>query len=221
MAAQEQAVPNTVQPNISLPSPRAQVKVTVERGEAQGETQGDTQSPVLAEPIPPELPGMAETAPAATAAVLVLLTVAIALAGWYLPAGTNWLVVLALIAIFFLMTGKAITGRTFGILINERKLMSLSRFQLIVWTGLIVSGFFVMALERIHSGAVAQPLAIGIDWQIWALLGISTASFVGTPLLNTNKKSKEPDRRTELLERTAERFKERPAEVDRNREGIL
>jgi hypothetical protein len=187
-----------VQPNIPLPNPRAQVKVTVERGEAEGETQGDTPGPGHAETIPPELPGMAETAPVATAAVLVLLTVAIALAGWYLPAGTNWLVVLALIAIFFLMTGKAITGRTLGILINERKLMSLSRFQLIVWTGLIVSGFFVIALERIHSGAVAQPLAIGIDWQIWALLGISTASFVGTPLLNTNKKNKEPERKTEL-----------------------
>src|SRR6266404_4976771 len=199
MAAQEQAVPNTVQPNIPLPNPRAQVKVTVERGEVQGDTQG----PVRAEPIPPELPGMAETAPAATAAVLVLLTVAIALAGWHLPAGTNWLVVLALIVIFFLATGKAITGRALGILINERKLMSLSRFQLVVWTGLIVSGFFVIALERIHSGAVAQPLAIGIDWQIWALLGISTASFVGTPLLNSSKKSKEPERTAELVERAA------------------
>jgi len=224
MPAQEQAVPNTAPTGIPL-SPRPEVKVTVERGEAQSETQGETQSSVQglvhAEPIPPDLPTMAETAPAATAAVLILLTVGIALAGWYLPAGTNWLAVLALIAVFFLITGKAITGRTLGILINERKLMSLSRFQLVVWTGLIVSGFFVLALERIHSGAVAQPLAIGIDWQIWALLGISTASFVGTPLLNTNKKSKEPERKTELVERTARRFKERPAEVDRNREGIL
>src|SRR5213079_1270563 len=140
MAAQEQAVPNTAPPGIPL-SPRPEVKVTVERGEAQSESQSSVQSLVHAEPIPPDLPTMAETAPAATAAVLILLTVGIALAGWYLPAGTNWLAVLALIAAFFLITGKAITGRTLGILINERKLMSLSRFQLVVWTGLIVSGF--------------------------------------------------------------------------------
>jgi hypothetical protein len=114
-----------------------------------------------------------------------------------------------------------ITGRVLGIFINERKLMSLSRFQLVVWTGLIVSGFFVIALERIHSGAAAQPLAIGIDWQIWALLGISTASFVGTPLLNSNKKGKEPDRKDELVTKAATRFQEHPDDVERNRQGIL
>jgi hypothetical protein len=129
--------------------------------------------------------------------------------------------VLALIAIFFLITGKVITGRVLGVFINERKLMSLSRFQLVVWTGLIVSGFFVIALERIHSGAAAQPLAIGIDWQIWALLGISAASFVGTPLLNSNKKSKEPDRKDELVTKAATRFQEHPDDVERNRQGIL
>jgi hypothetical protein len=129
--------------------------------------------------------------------------------------------VLALIAIFFLITGKVITGRVLGIFINERKLMSLSRFQLVVWTGLIVSGFFVIALERIHSGAAAQPLAIGIDWQIWALLGISTASFVGTPLLNSNKKGEEPDRKDELVTKAATRFQEHPDDVERNRQGIL
>src|SRR6185369_15335949 len=55
-------------------------------------------------------------------------------------------------------------------------------------------------------------------------LGIAGNQYrilVGTPLLNTNKKSKEPERKTEMVERTARRFKERPAEVDRNREGIL
>jgi hypothetical protein len=217
MAAQEQTVSNTAQPGITVPVPpaekRAEVNVTFERRGAQG--------PVRGEPIPPELPGIAERAPVATGGALVLLIVAIAVAGWYLPAGTNWLVVLSLIAVFFLITGKAITGRALGAFINERKLMSLSRFQLVVWTGLIVSGFFVIALERIHSGVAAQPLAIGIDWQIWALLGISTASFVGTPLLNSNKKSKEPEPKAGLVEKAATRFDEHVDDVERNREGIL
>jgi hypothetical protein len=211
MAMQEQAVPDAALPIITVPptsaEKRPEITVAVEHGDA--------------EPIPPEFPGIAERSPVATAGLLVLLTVAIAVAGWYLPAGTNWLVVLALIAIFFLITGKAITGRALGILINERKLMSLSRFQLVVWTGLIVSGFFVIALERIHGAVAAQPLAIGIDWQIWALLGISTASFVGTPLLHANKKSKQPERKTELVKKTATRFREHPDDVERNRQGIL
>jgi hypothetical protein len=222
MATQEQAVPDTAEPPITVPAaPRPDINVILARGGANGLPQGAPRAPLRTEPIPPELPGIAERAPVATAGALVILTVAIALAGWYLPAGTNWLVVLALIAIFFLITGKVITGRVLGIFINERKLMSLSRFQLVVWTGLIVSGFFVIALERIHSGAAAQPLAIGIDWQIWALLGISTASFVGTPLLNSNKKGEEPDRKDELVTKAATRFQEHPDDVERNRQGIL
>ncbi len=225
MAAQEEAVQSMAQPTITVPAPptekRPDVNVMVERGDAHSPPQGPPQGRgPRVEPVPPELPAIAERAPVATAGALVVLTVAIAVAGWYLPAGTNWLVVLALIAIFFLLTGKAITGRALGILINERKLMSLSRFQLVVWTGLIVSGFFVIALERIHSAVAVQPLAIGIDWQIWALLGISTASFVGTPLLNTNKKSKEP-RKVELVKKTATRFNEHEDDVEHNREGIL
>ena len=222
MATQEQAVPDTAEPPITVPAAaRPDINVILARGGANGLPQGAPRAPLRTEPIPPELPGIAERAPVATAGALVILTVAIALAGWYLPAGTNWLVVLALIASFFLITGKVITGRVLGIFINERKLMSLSRFQLVVWTGLIVSGFFVIALERIHSAAAAQPLAIGIDWQIWALLGISTASFVGTPLLNSNKKGKEPDRKDELVTKAATRFQEHPDDVERNRQGIL
>src|SRR5437016_865609 len=117
---------------------------------------------------------IAERAPVATGGVLLFLAVTMAVAAWYLPTGTNWLVVLGVITLFFLITGKTITGRAFGILINERNLMSLSRLQLIVWTALIVSGFFVIAIARIKSADVAQPLAIGIDWKIWTLLGIST-----------------------------------------------
>jgi hypothetical protein len=164
---------------------------------------------------------VAENAPVATGGLLLFLTVAIALAAWYLPLGTNWLVVLVLIIVFFLATGKTITGRALGILVNERKLMSLSRFQLVVWTVLIVSGFFVIAIERIRGVDVSDPLAIGIDWHIWALLGISTASFVGTPLLYGNKKTKEPKPSSDIVQKTALRFQESEADVQQNREGIL
>ena len=70
MAAQDQIVPNTAQPNIPL-NPQPEIKVTIQRGdaehEAQSEARAEMQPPVRTEPIPPELPGLAETAPAATA----------------------------------------------------------------------------------------------------------------------------------------------------------
>ncbi|HEX3603948.1 MAG TPA: hypothetical protein VHU43_07635 [Steroidobacteraceae bacterium] len=163
---------------------------------------------------------LAERNPISIASALLLLTIGVVLAAWYLPAGTNWLVVLTLIVVFFLLTGKAITGRGLGILINERKLMSLSRLQLVIWTAIIVSGFFLMALERIRMGELLQPLNIGIDWPICALLGMSAASFVGTPLLYGTKKEKNPAD-PELVPKIAARYREEPSDVNANREGIL
>ncbi len=162
----------------------------------------------------------AEKHPMITAIALMLLTIAMVLAAWFLPDGPNWLVSLGIIFIFLLLTGKTITGRGLGILINERKLMSLSRLQLVIWTAVIVSGFFVIAVARIRMGDVAQPLNIGVDWKIWTLLGMSTASFVGTPLLYGNKTDKEPDDPA-LAQKVATRYQETAAAVDTNRQGIL
>ncbi|HEX3950167.1 MAG TPA: hypothetical protein VHW95_09995 [Steroidobacteraceae bacterium] len=174
-----------------------------------------------ASPIPiAPAPTLAERRPRSIAGALLLLTAGVVVAAWFLPAGTNWLIALSLIVVFFLLTGKAITGRGLGILINERKLMSLSRLQLVIWTIVIVSGFFVIALERIRMGEAPQPLNIGVDWQIWALLGLSATSFVGTPLLYGAKKAKNPAD-PELVPKVAARYREEPSGVNANREGIL
>ena len=107
-----------------------------------------------------------------------------------------------------------------GILINERKLMSLSRFQMALWTLMILSAYFTMAVGRIKAG-VPNPLAIEIDPQLWAVLGISTASLIGSPLISSVKKGKEPAQATELTDRVGKAFDEAPAVVEKNREGVL
>jgi len=165
---------------------------------------------------------VAEKSPIANGIIMLVLTVVIAIAAWYLNGGTSWLVVLSLIVVFFLLTGKSLTGRGFGILINDRNLMSLSRLQLILWTVVIVSGFFVIAMVRIKSGDVDQPLSIGVDWQIWALLGISATSFVGTPLLYGSKMAEEPKDPAKIEQKTASQLPGETAEqVAQNRQGIL
>jgi hypothetical protein len=167
-------------------------------------------------------PTIADNKPVATGGSLLLLTLVMCVSAWYFHEGTNWLVVLVLIVLFFYFTGKALTGRGFGILINDRNLMSLSRLQLIIWTALIVSGFFVIAMVRIKSADVDQPLSIGIDWQLWTLLGISAASFVGTPLIYGNKMSEEPKDPEKVETKTASQFAgETAQQVAANRQGIL
>jgi DNA polymerase family B len=87
---------------------------------------------------------------------------------------------------------KVSNGRWAGILIDERKVMTLSRFQIIMWTVIILSAYFTMVNARIYAsalGAPGDPLAIEIDWQLWAPLGISSTSLVGTPLIMDSRLS--------------------------------
>jgi hypothetical protein len=96
----------------------------------------------------------------------------------------------AILMIFFLGTiGKAVNGRWTGILIDENNVMRLSRFQIVIWTVIILSAFLAIATSRMYAGN-PDPLAITIDWRLWALLGISSTSLVGTPLILDDKKNK-------------------------------
>jgi hypothetical protein len=156
--------------------------------------------------------------------VALVLVVVAAAAAWFIPSGINWIIVIGLFLVTVLLLGRATTGELFGALINEQKLMSLSRFQMLIWTLLIVSAYLTIAMQRVKSGDVVDPLIIGVDWQVWVLLGISTTSLVGTPLLNNNKKAKEPRQgpdSTAATARAAETLKEPEAAIDKNRSGVL
>jgi len=115
-----------------------------------------------------------------------------AVVAWVAPAGWNGAIVLALMSGFMLLLGAHIGKRPLGILVNQRNLMSLSRFQATLWTLVILSGYFTMALMRIKAN-IPDPVAIQIDWHLWVLMGISATSLVGSPLIASMKKAKEPD----------------------------
>src|SRR2546423_1037563 len=103
-----------------------------------------------------------------------------------------WLVTVACLLVFLMAVSVAVTQRPLGFLINERNLMSLTRFQTVLWTVIILSAFFVVALDRIISKK-ELPLEIAVDKRLWALLGISLTSLVGTSLINSTKTNKTPD----------------------------
>jgi len=135
---------------------------------------------------------------AVASAVLVILIVALA---WWLPPKRSWLIVMALLWAFFLLLGLIISKRPLGILVNEQNVMSLSRFQTVLWTIIVISAFLVIGIARIKNGVLADeegsqladPLNITIGNQLLALLGISAAALVGSPLVAATKKAKTAD----------------------------
>jgi hypothetical protein len=129
--------------------------------------------------------------------IIVVLLILVAVVYWAARCAayaTNmWALILLALFLFVLFLGRWVSGRLMGIFIGSRNLMSLSRLQMVLWTVLILSAYLTMALHRVRDGSPADPLAIFIDPLLWSLMGISTASLVGSPLLLGSKAQKQPD----------------------------
>ena len=118
--------------------------------------------------------------------IVAIAVVGVAAPAWHMNELVTWLIIVALFLAFLFIVGHGITGRLQGLLIDERNKMSLSRLQMVLWTMVILSGLLTIALSNIGRGA-ATPLAIVVPTQVWLLMGISTTSLVGSPLLKSNK----------------------------------
>jgi hypothetical protein len=121
--------------------------------------------------------------------LLVAILVAIAWAGLRLtqdrPA-TAYFVILALMAAFVIVTGRAVTKLWRGILIDARNKLSLSRLQMIGWTLVVLSAIVTAALANISYNS-DSPLDIEVPSELWVLMGISTGSLVASPAILSNK----------------------------------
>ena len=100
----------------------------------------------------------------------------------------TWILTLVLFAVMLAAAGKAVCARWDGIFIDRDNRISLARFQLILWTGLIVSAFFTAGLTNIFSRGV-EALAISVPKEIWALLGIGAFSAVAAPAIKESQKT--------------------------------
>ena len=118
--------------------------------------------------------------------VAAIAVVGVAAPAWRMNELATWLIIVGLFLAFLFVVGHGITGRLQGLLIDERNKMSLSRLQLVLWTLVILSGLLTLALSNIGRSS-PTPLAIVVPTQIWLLMGISTTSLVGSPLLKSNK----------------------------------
>lgn len=129
-----------------------------------------------------------------TVSLIVMLAIILGLSTIIPPAGRihAWWLTLLVLALFVAVTGHGITGLWRGLFVDEQNKISLSRFQLALWTVLIVGSYLVAALFNIRTGGY-ENVAIKLSPEIWALLGISAASSVATPLINYNKSQRQAD----------------------------
>jgi hypothetical protein len=126
-------------------------------------------------------------------------------------AGTGILSWISLVAAFHVtlvtmvvlaaVIGHGVMGLWRGILIDENDRISLSRFQLVLWTVLLVSGIFTAAFGNLFrklpmpsplpgACSAADPLGIAISPNVWALMGITLTSAGAAVLMNQMNRAK-------------------------------
>ena len=138
--------------------------------------------------------------------VIVLLGVMALITPWSLYA--SWVIAMAALALFTLVVGHGVTGVWKGAFVDDRNRMSLSRLQMLLWTVVVVSAFGTIAIGRLNQtplrpADIIGAMDIAVPQTIWLLLGISTASFVGSPLIKNSQKDPQlqlaPDRQNRML----------------------
>jgi hypothetical protein len=113
------------------------------------------------------------------------------------------------------VAGHGITSLWRGLFIDERNFISLSRLQTGVWTVMVVSAFVTAGLVNLRVEE-SEPLDIALPGELWALIGISATSLVGTPLIHAGKERRKPniDNFTATLENLGFNVKSDDVEFD-------
>jgi hypothetical protein len=143
---------------------------------------------VLDEPAPHVVPPAMRWKPWHSAAVLAITAFFVWMAVW-LPWGVyaSWIIAMIALTLFTLVVGRGVTGVWKGAFVDDRFRMSLSRLQMLTWTIVIVAALGTMAIARAQTDAVTA-MDIAVPPTVWALLGISITSLIGSPLIKNAKK---------------------------------
>jgi hypothetical protein len=139
---------------------------------------------------------------------LFALIVAVVVIGGYWPRDyvNAFYATLALLTALAAVIGLGVTGLWLGVLIDEDNRISLSRFQLVLWTILLVGGLAMAVFGNLFRGfalpspmpplpgnwpecSLTDPLHIYIAPNVWALMGITITTAVGGALLNQSNRS--------------------------------
>ncbi len=90
--------------------------------------------------------------------------------------------------------GLVTRGTIFGVIIDRRKRMSLSRFQIVLWTLLVLPTLTVGLLGNVFRAPSADAIVVmQIEWSLVALMGLSVGSFLAAPAALSLKTNREAD----------------------------
>jgi hypothetical protein len=106
-------------------------------------------------------------------------------------AFVTWAVAAVLIVLFAVSLGSSVTRRWFGVLIDERGRVSLTHFQLALWTTVIMSLLVGVAAGRWWAGH--SPFGISIPNDVLGLLAVSAGSAVTASAVKHSKDATAPD----------------------------
>jgi hypothetical protein len=98
---------------------------------------------------------------------------------------TAWIALLGILLLAFLGIGVWINRRPLGILIDDRYKMTVGRLQLVLWSWILISAFFAVAITR-------KTMDIELPSQIWALMGISVGSTAAGVIIKGTKAGEQP-----------------------------
>ena len=98
-----------------------------------------------------------------------------------------WVISIGLIGGMIASIGYSKTGRASGIAIDARNRYSLSQAQMVFWTILVLATVYTIIIWNTgHPPSKDQPF-LKVPNFLWALMGISSISLVGSPLILNNK----------------------------------
>ena len=152
-------------------------------------------TPQVEMPLPPVIPRWKSSKSRSWGLLFVclLLLALMGEAALKLRPGLNFAISAGVLALVVLLFGQWSCRRPLGVLIDYRNLMSLARFQSILWTIIVLTGFLAMVALRLRFPIPGKSaMDVGIPWELWALMGISTTSLVGAPLILEGKLDKIP-----------------------------
>lgn len=132
-------------------------------------------------------------APRAVPWVGIALVAYLGLVAIVWATGSNWLPVyvasVALVTIISAGIGDVIAGRALGLLVDDRRMISLSRFQMMVWTALVLGAVLAAFIGNIRGGSDA-PLDVSIPNELLIMMGIASTSLVGSPAIRTLRRTR-------------------------------
>jgi hypothetical protein len=110
------------------------------------------------------------------------------LVAWSWDPLDAWILGMVVLAASLLLAGWAVSGHVLGILIDDRNKMSLSRFQAILWSVIILTAFIVVVVQNIDNDK-EEPLSVTIPEELLVVMGISATSLVGSPFIKGLKQT--------------------------------